>query len=307
MSSQIQNLVAQAKLRLERARARYGYVDVVVRTFKRYSDDDGSSYAAALTYFTFLSVFPLLAFGLAALGYITFGNRELQREIFRAGVDAAPLFRDALTPEGLEIVENNRGRLAATGLLLALYSGSGAIVALEHGLNKVNHVVDEPNFVAKRVRSLRWLGVLGLAAACSVAITATARFAGTIFETLGPVGEAITTLLLHAGGIAVAAAVFAAAFKFLPGKTLTWPEVLPGAAVAAVLFEVLKLGGSLYLEAGSRGRQATFGAFATAAGLLVASYLLCQIILLCAELNAVLAERRTTRQSQVSVAQGGTA
>ena len=74
---------------------------------------------------------------------------------------------------------------------------------------------------------------------------------------------------------------------------------------AAIAFEVLKVVGAVYLRAGSQANNATFGAFATAAGLLVVSYLLCQITLLAAELDAVLVERRITRQSLVSASEGG--
>ena len=63
------------------------------------------------------------------------------------------------------------------------------------------------------------------------------------------------------------------------------------ALLAGGVFEILKTVGTLYIARGQQGREATFGAFATAATLLVASYLLSQITLLAAELNAVLAER----------------
>jgi membrane protein len=81
--------------------------------------------------------------------------------------------------------------------------------------------------------------------------------------------------------------------------------VFPGALVAALGFEVLKTFGTWYLERGAAGREATFGAFAAAAGLLVVAYLLAQATLLAFELNQVLEERRTLRQTAVEP-EGGT-
>ena len=81
MANPVESVVAQVKLRLERARSRHGLVDVVMSVFKRFSDTDGGTYAAALTYYTFFSVFSLLIFGAAVLGFVTSGNQELQRDI----------------------------------------------------------------------------------------------------------------------------------------------------------------------------------------------------------------------------------
>jgi inner membrane protein YhjD len=273
---------------------------VIITTFKGFSQDDGSSYAAALTYYTFLSIFPLLLFGLAALGYITFGNEELVNDIVDAGLKAAPLLGGILRRSVLDTLQERRGQLALTGFVLALYSGSGAIVALEHALNKLHHVAVEPNFVAKRLRSLAWLAILGAAAVASLALSTVARFAGSLFTDLGPASRFATPLLSSVAAIGASTLVFSSAYRFLPAKPLGWKDVLPGAILAAVLFEILKVGGATYLRAGAQNRQATFGVFATAAGLLIASYLVCQITLLCAELNVVLAERRLTRQSQVT-------
>jgi membrane protein len=89
--------------------------------------------------------------------------------------------------------------------------------------------------------------------------------------------------------------LFATAFKFLPSVNPPWREVLPGAVIAGAIFEVLKIVGPLYLNSGRSNRDATFGAFAATAGLLISAYLLSQVTLLAAQLNAVLAERRRTR------------
>lgn len=288
-------LAARAKLRLEVARSRFGLLDVALTTFKRFSLDDGGSYAAALTYYIFFSIFPLLLFAVAMLGFLTFGNEELRRDVLSAGLSAIPLFDQVLSPENLETIEARRGQIALTGTLMALYSGTGAVVALGHALNKINGVTEERNFVGKRVRSLLWLGILGIAAVASLGLGALASYGARFFGEGW--AEVAGFLLGHVAGFAVGLLIFGSAFRFLPNKELSWREVLPGAVAASLAFEALKELGTWYLERGAAAREATFGALAAAAGLLVASYLLSQLTLLSAELNDVLAERRATRQS----------
>ena len=95
-------------------------------------------------------------------------------------------------------------------------------------------------------------------------------------------------------------ALFSTAYKMLPATSLSWKEVLPGAIVAAIGFEILKLAGAAYLARGESTRNDTFGTFAAAAALLIASFIVARVVLLAAEVNAVLAERRATRQSSPS-------
>jgi membrane protein len=294
--AQVSNLVSQAKLRVQRARSRYAAVDVALATYTRFSADDGGVRSAALTYYIFFSIFPLLLFVASALGYLTFGNPELKRDLIDEGLKAVPLLQDALTRDGLRVIEEQRGTLALTGLVMALYAGSGAVVALEHSLNKVYRVEDEPGWVAKRLRSLLWLGVLGLATILSLAFGTLATYTQHIFGD----GSPIVSVLAVAGGLAISVGMFAAAFRFLPATRPGWSEVLPGALLAAVAFEILKLAGSTFLGQGEASRNDTFGTFAAAAALLVSAYLIAQITLVAAEFNAVLAERRATRQSSMS-------
>lgn len=300
----IKQVPAQAKLRLERARADHSLVDIAVTTFKRYSEDDGGFYAASLTYYTFFSIFPILIFAASAVGYLTFLSEDLQNGLIEEGLNAVPLIGDVLNPDSIGRLQEQRGTLALVGLLLALYSGSGGVVALEHALNKVNRIDREPAFIPKRLRSLKWLGVLALGAILSLGISGFAQFVGEFLPN-NTLGAAALSLVLHLVGAAVGVGIFITAFKLLPATHQTWRDVLPGAVVAGVLFEVLKTVGTLYLARGQEGREATFGAFATAATLLVASYLLSQVTLLAAELNAVLAERRQTRQSSVGQTEEG--
>jgi membrane protein len=291
-------LADRVKLRLERARADHPVVDVAVRTFRRYSDDDGGSSAAALTYYTFFSIFPIIIFALSLLGYLTFANQDLQERLLREGVGAVPLLNDILTPETLDDLQRTSGRLALVGVVMALYAGSGAIVALEHALNRI-HRFEEPSFLPKRIKSLKWLGVVAVAGLLTVALGAFATAAGSLFGRSTLVSTMVA-ILVRALGAALNIGAFTLAFMMLPSEQRSFTDVLPGAIAAGLGFEVLKTVGGWYLASGASSRQATFGTFAAAAGLLVASYLLAQLTLLAAELNAVLAERRRTRQSSVN-------
>jgi membrane protein len=283
----LKQIPAEAKLRVERARASYGIVDIAVRTFKRFSEDDGGFYAAALTYYVFFSMFPLLIFAAAALGFATEVFPALREDLLETSFESFPLLSELVTPEILDSLEGAAGRLALLSIVLALYSGSGAIVALGHALNKIHRVENEGNFLVKRLDALKWLAIFALTVLASLVVSGAARFfPGAVTEVLG-----------FAIAFALNLAIFLTAFKFLPRFRRSWKEVLPGALIGAVVFEALKFAGTLYLDRGAAARSATFGAFATAAGLLVASYLLAQITLLAAEVNAVLAERRVTRQS----------
>ena len=291
------DVIARAKLRVERARADHGAVDVGIRTFRRFSEDDGGFFAASLTYYTFFSIFPLLIFAASALGYLTFLSAGLQERLLEEGLGAVPLISEILSFDSIRTLQEQRGTLAIVGLALALYTGSGAITALEHALNKIYRVRGEPGPISRRVRSLKWLAAAGAAVVVTVAVGALGPLAGALFGDAPAVALSVG-ILVRILGIAVSAVMFMAAFRLLPITDFSWRDVLPGAAAASIAFEILKLLGGWYLARGAGSRQETFGmAFNTAATLLVASYLLAQITLLAAELNAVLAERRTTRQS----------
>jgi membrane protein len=230
-----------------------------------------------------------------------FLDDERREELITSGLDSVPMLGEILTESTLQAIERNAASLALAGILLALYTGSGGVTALMHALNRVFRVEHEPNFVAKRLQSLKWLGFMVIAAILTLIPSGLAEWAsgheGAAFELLG--------LGVRLLAVAIAFAVFAMTFKFLPNTDLAWADVVPGAVIAALAFEILKVVGSFYLRTGAEGRNATFGAFATAAALLVVSYLLAQVVLLAAEVNAVLVERRETRQSNPNLTPRG--
>src|SRR2546423_7349375 len=143
---------AEAKLRVDRARERHPLFDIAYRTFKRYSGDDAGTYAAALTYYMFFSIFPMLLFAIAVLGFVL--TPSLQHKLINSGLKTVPLLGSILTRNALGTIEKDAGGLALLSIVLALYSGSGGIVAFGHALNRIAHVETERNFAGKRLVSL---------------------------------------------------------------------------------------------------------------------------------------------------------
>jgi YihY family inner membrane protein len=286
----LQQLTERGKALVERARRRSVPFDVAIATLQRFSADDGGSYAGALTYYAFFSIFPLLLLAAAMLGYVVADDPALRADLIKQGLKTVPILRDAFEPDGMDTIIQNRGRIALTAAALALYSGSGAVVALEHALNKLHRVENEPGFLAKRLRSVKWLGFLGALSLLAIGAGSLAGFAEDVSD-----GQTAIKVGLTAGALVIAVGIntvaFASAYKFLPAVKSTWREVWPGAVVAAVLFQALNFGGTAYLARGETARNDTFGTFAAAATLLVASYLIAQITLLAAEVNLVLADR----------------
>jgi len=271
-------------------------VDIAITTFKRFSEDDGATHAAALTYYIFFSIFPLLLFAVSVLGFVARGNEELRKDLLAAGVGAVPLLANVLQEAGLGFFQERAGSLAVTAVVLSLYTGSGAVVALEHSLNRIDHITEEGTFVQKRLRSLRWLALLGPAAVLTAGLGGVANFSDQTFGEGSPLAR-LFALVGLLGGLLVSTGLFASAFRNLGGAHRSWHAVLPGAIAGAVAFELLKALSSLYLASGAKSREATFGAFAAAATFLIAAFLISRITLLSAELNTVLAERRLTRRS----------
>ncbi len=62
---------------LDRLRARFGWLDHVVRAFTRFNDRNGSLFAAGLTYYTIFAIFPLLMVGFGVGGFALSRRPEL--------------------------------------------------------------------------------------------------------------------------------------------------------------------------------------------------------------------------------------
>jgi uncharacterized BrkB/YihY/UPF0761 family membrane protein len=104
-----------------------------------------------------------------------------------------------------------------------------------------------------------------------------------------------STAVVKVIGILVALAfnlaTFLLAFKLLTAADISWRDLLPGAIVAAVFWQLLQLLGGYYIEHLLKRTGPLYGVFALVLGLLAWLYLGAQMTIFAAEVNVVRARR----------------
>ncbi|MBI5340185.1 MAG: YihY/virulence factor BrkB family protein [Mycolicibacterium rufum] len=267
---------------LDRLQQRSRAAGFAIAVVYKYVDDQAGYLAALITYYAFVSLFPLLLLLTTLLGVVLAGRPEWREQIVNAAIDQFPVISDQLNrPEAL-----SGGTTAVIiGIAGALYGGLGVGNALQNAMNTVWAVprYTRPDPIRARLYSLVLLIVLGSAVIGTTVLTAVGRaWAGLGF--LGTVGVVVASLALNT-------AVCVAAFRVTTVRSLSYRDVLPGALTAAVLWQMLQWFGAAYVAHVLGTASATNSVFAIVLGLLAFLYLVSTSLLVCAEINAVRVDR----------------
>jgi membrane protein len=254
--------------KVERVRERYPLVDHLVRMVRHYGTVDGNAQAGAVTYFGFLSFFPILALGFFAVGLLAHVYPDLRADIAAEVENLLPGMIGSDEGEiPLSTFEDYGGRVGFLGLLGVLYSGLGWLSGMRAALEVMFMLPrrEQPNFVFGKLRDLGTLGVIGLTLVVSVVLTGLITgFSERILGWLGIDAEstlpnALLWLLGHALGVAASIVLLLAMFRLLASPHLPRHALITGATLGAVGFEVLKSLASVLI--GLTKGQASFQAF----------------------------------------------
>lgn len=264
---------------LESLQRRNRAVSVAIAIIYKYLDDQGGYLAALITYYGFVSLFPMLLLLTTGLGVVLAGRPDLQEQVLHSTLSQFPVIGSQLhQPEGL-----SGGTVAVVvGILGALYGGLGVGQALQNAMDSVWAVPKHkrPNPIRSRLRSLLLLLLLG-----SVAITTTVLSGiGQTTQALGIFGKIGITL----AALTMNALICVVAFRVTTARELTYRQVLPGAVAAAVIWQILQRFGAGYIQHTVKTASATNSIFALVLGLLAFLYLVSTTLVLCAEINVVL-------------------
>lgn len=261
--------------RLAALRERRPLADHVVRSAAHYSARDGNAQAGAVTYFGFLSFFPVLALAFFAVGYISHVYPDARENLVELLEQLLPGVVG--TGEGeipLSTFEARAAALGWIGLVGVLYSGLGWVSGMRSALQVMFKLprAEQPSFVVAKGRDLATLFVLGTVLLVSVSLSgAVSWFSEIILDWLGLadswLAAAVLWLLGHGLAIAATTLLFMAMFRMLARPHVASRALWQGAVAGAVGFEVLKAAAGFLI--GLTKETPAFQAFGVALILLI--------------------------------------
>lgn len=272
------------KAALAGAREKRPSLDHLIRAFGRYKADSGDQQAASVTFFGFLSFFPILALAVSILSYAL--GDDAVGTVVREVNAYAPGLAEQL--ELRDILDDNTraGAAGALGLVGLLYSGLGWVDALRQAIRAIwHHNVKAGNFLVKKAKDVVILAGLGATILLSVGVSAaTGAFTDFALDLVGLEKTFAATALAKVVGISLGLLTSTALFLFLfwrlPKVKSPFRRVIKGAVLAAVLFELLKRVGAIYIERTTE--NPLYGSFAVIVGLLVWINIVNRMLLICA-------------------------
>jgi membrane protein len=226
--------------------------------------------------------------------------------------DAANYLHDAGAPSdvtdavtgALRSAQNKRGTAVGAlvlGIATSLYGASGAFGAVGRALNLIWRVEEGRSFVRKKLTDIGYtLLCLALALLTLVLIFLGGSLAGDIFGAIG-LGDTVADvwrIVRWPLALCSMMVLYAVLYYAAPNVEVRRFQIItPGAVFGVVTWIVASAAFFIYVSNFS-SYGATYGAFAGAVILLVWLYLSCSVLLLGAELNAVIELRRTPQFSE---------
>lgn len=251
--------------------------------------DQTTMMGAALAYYTVFSIAPLLVIAIGVAG--AFMGRGAGQEIFQT-------IRSFVGPNGASAIESivrasaqrpNAGIFATiVGIATMIVGASYVFQQLQTSLNIIWRVAIKPSAgwwltIRQRLFSFAMVAVLGFVLLVSLLISAGLSAFGNWAAGALPGGQMVWVAANFLVSLAVIVFLFGSIMKLLPDVLLPWRAVLPGAIVAALLFDVGKAGIGAYIA--KSGVASSYGAAGSLIVVLLWVYYSSQILFFGAELT----------------------
>ncbi|HEV7146598.1 MAG TPA: YihY/virulence factor BrkB family protein [Pedococcus sp.] len=262
------------------------------RAWKRYNDARGGLLAGGVTYFAFLSIFPIMALAFAVFGVALRGHPQWLNDVHRYANTALPGFVQDASGKGgvIPLTLPGRGTLATVGVIGVvglLFGGLGWLVALRDGLRAIFGLgAMSGNVVTDKLRDIGLMLSIGFVMLLSAVVAGFANgAAGFAAEHVGLGSKGWLVALV---GILVQAvlntAVVALILRLLTGLDLSWQTLRNGAAFGGIGLTLLQLF-CARLIAGTT-HNPVFASIAVVVGLLVFLNFISRVLLVAASWTA---------------------
>ena len=280
--------------------------DLIRGSVEGYIADDAMSRGAAIAYYSFFSVAPLLVIAIAIAG-IFFGPQAVEGAV-------AHHLHELMGDNGAQVVEGlirsaadqQSGRIAAViGIAVLLITASSVFTEVQTALNVIWRAPppERDTWIHLLRNKLVSVGLVlgtGLLLLASLVATAVIAAVTTWATELVPQTGNLIGLTNFGLTFAMTALVFACIYKILPNRHIGWRDVGVGALVTAFLFTVGKWLIGFYI--GTTGIASTYGAAGALMAVLIWIYYSAQIFLLGAEFTKVWAGMLGNTEAQEALA-----
>ena len=256
-----------------------------VATWKKFGDDQAGNLAALIAYYAFVSIFPLLLVLVTVLDLTLQNNPELRARVLDSALSQYPVIGEQLRSNVHSL--NETGLALAIGLIGTFLGARGVATAVQNALNSAWEVpqAERPSFPWSLLRSLGLILVVGPGEIATIGLSGLAGGTGHVLTGGGArVAAVAVSLVLNA-------LLFWLAFRLGTARQVRTRDLLLGAIIAAVAWQLLQLLGGYVVAHQLARNSALYGAFAIVLGLIAWFYLQAQITLYAVELNVVKVRR----------------
>ena len=269
-------------------------VPLLKETGQSWKKDKVTRLAAALAFYTLLSIAPLLVLAVSIAGLV------LDEEAARGQI--AGELSGIVGPQGgaaiQTIIVNARAPGSGTlsgllGLGALLFGASGVFGELQAALNTIWEVAPKPGrgvwgFIRQRFFSFGMVLAVAFLLLVSLVLSTAVAAIGTYMASSLPGGAVVWEILNVVFSLAMVTALFALIFKVVPDVEIRWRDVWLGALVTALSFTLGKTLLGVYL--GRTTAASPYGAAGSVVLLVIWIYYSAQILFLGAEFTQVYAK-----------------
>jgi membrane protein len=262
-------------------------------------NDEVLSRGAAIAFYTVTSIAPVLLIVIAIAGLV-FGPDAAQNAI--SGQFSSLMGRQTadVLQSAIASAASKSSSIIATivGVTTLIATASGVFGEMQAALNSIWKIKSQATTVSRMIRariiSLGLVAAMGFLLIVSLVISAGLTAFGNYLDTVLPMGKLILPALNFIVSLVLLGVLFGAIYKVLPDRHLQWHDVVIGAFITSVLFNIGKSLIGWYI--GSSAIASSYGAAGGLIVLLLWVYYSVQIFLFGAEFTKIYANRHGSKQ-----------
>lgn len=256
---------------------------IIGRNFtKQMVKDNISSYAASIAFFIFLSMFPMLMLVCTIVPYTSISKAELMRAL----TDLVPDYMNSFAVAQVLYLYDKSPGILSVSAVVTVWSAAKGVLALMRGLNAVNGVTENRNYILLRIQASIYTVIMLAAIILSLALMV---FGNTVKAVLLYYVPRIALLLEQLSHFRflftwlILTVVFTLLYTWIPNKRMRFKDQIPGAGFAAVAWGGFSYCFSIYVD--RFNGFGMYGSLATITIVMVWLYCCMYIVMIGANMN----------------------